>query len=313
MSHAQLYRRPTAVTVLAVLNFIGGPLSLLLGVVSIFAAQSGDPETTTIFTILGFVYIGFGVLGTLTAVGLWNLKSYGRVLQIAASIIGLLGIPVGTIISAVILWYMFKPGVKVLFSEKPVAQLSTWEIAEAQRVQGGSAAVIVLAIVLPIVLIAFIGILAAIAIPSLLRARVSANEAMAIGDIRTVISAQTAYAQANGGYYDSLECLAAPQECIPGYPAEGPVFLSGPVDGVRSGYQRELFFGAPADSNDVAFANLSPSSVSSFVFVAYPATPGTTGVRSFCGDETGMICAIADGASPQPVDGRCPPSCVPLQ
>ena len=55
-------------------------------------------------------------------------------------------------------------------------------------------------------------ILAAIAIPSLLRARVSANEAQAIGDIRTVISAQRTYASTNGGYFDTLDCLATTHE-----------------------------------------------------------------------------------------------------
>ena len=53
-----------------------------------------------------------------------------------------------------------------------------------------------------LIVVAIIGIIAAIAIPSLLRARVSANESATIGDIRTVISAQAAYQSANGGWYD---------------------------------------------------------------------------------------------------------------
>ena len=43
-----------------------------------------------------------------------------------------------------------------------------------------------------LIVVAIIGIIAAIAIPSLLRARVSSNEAAAVGDIRTVISAEAA-------------------------------------------------------------------------------------------------------------------------
>ena len=65
----------------------------------------------------------------------------------------------------------------------------------------------------------------AIAIPSLLKARASANESAAIGDCRTVISAQHAYASANGGFFDSLECLAFPTSCIPNYPVNAPQFL----------------------------------------------------------------------------------------
>ena len=50
-----------------------------------------------------------------------------------------------------------------------------------------------------LIVVAIIGIIAAIAIPSLLRARVSANESATIGDIRTVISAEAAYHSANAG------------------------------------------------------------------------------------------------------------------
>ena len=52
-----------------------------------------------------------------------------------------------------------------------------------------------------LIVVAIIGILAAIAIPSLLRARVSANEAQAIGDTRTVMSAKITYATNNCGFF----------------------------------------------------------------------------------------------------------------
>src|SRR6187401_1480318 len=64
-----------------------------------------------------------------------------------------------------------------------------------------------------LIVVAIIGIIAAIAIPSLLRARVSANEAAAIGDTRTVISAEAAYQSANSGFYGQLTCMATPSGC----------------------------------------------------------------------------------------------------
>ena len=72
-----------------------------------------------------------------------------------------------------------------------------------------------------LIVVAIIGIIAAIAIPSLLRARVSANEAAAIGDTRTVISGEAAYQSANSGFYGNLTCLATPASCIPGYTSAG--------------------------------------------------------------------------------------------
>src|SRR5512147_1888880 len=78
-----------------------------------------------------------------------------------------------------------------------------------------------------LIVVAIIGIIAAIAIPSVLRARVSANESATIGDIRTIISAQAAYQGSNGGWYDGdLTCLNIPATgCIPGYPSSAPNFL----------------------------------------------------------------------------------------
>ena len=66
--------------------------------------------------------------------------------------------------------------------------------------KGMSTVLIVVLVVAALGLIAVvaIGIIAAIAIPSLLRARIAANEAMAIGNLRTVISAEAAYQSANG-------------------------------------------------------------------------------------------------------------------
>jgi type II secretory pathway pseudopilin PulG len=263
---------------------------------------------------LGAVYAILGVLSIVCAIGLWNLKSYGRAIQLVYSFIGLLGIPIGTLISALILVYLYKPGVKVLFSETPPSHLSPADIAEVTKLSESSGiTVAVIAVVVLLLLVAFIGIIAAIAIPSLLRARVSANEAQAIGDLRTVISAEAAYASSNGGHYDQLECLAKPQECIPGYPPTGPSFLQEVFPTVKSGYQREFQGGLPADGSEVAFANLSPSSVQSFVYLAYPVTPGTTGIRGFCGDYTGRICVTPDGSRPAVVEGRCDPACMPLE
>jgi type IV pilus assembly protein PilA len=59
-----------------------------------------------------------------------------------------------------------------------------------------------------LIVVAIIGIIAAIAVPGLLRARMSGNEASAIGSMRAINSAQAAYSSSNsGGYANSLEIL----------------------------------------------------------------------------------------------------------
>src|SRR6266545_1209512 len=80
-----------------------------------------------------------------------------------------------------------------------------------------------------LIVVAIIGIIAAIAIPSLLRARISANESATIGDIRTVVSAEAAFQSSNSGFYGVLTCLNIPSNgsCISGYNAAAPTFLDG--------------------------------------------------------------------------------------
>lgn len=166
---------------------------------------------------------------------------------------------------------------------------------------------------LGIVLIPVMGIIAAIAIPSLLRARVSANESVAIGDCRTVISAQHAYASANGGFFDSLECLALPVSCIPEYPVAGPNFLDEATAGasVKNGYLRTFYPGPPATPTDQS--RVSPTSLTSFAYVAEPQEPGASGTRAFCGDSTGRVCATPSGQMSPVVDGVCPVDCPDLR
>jgi prepilin-type N-terminal cleavage/methylation domain-containing protein len=155
-----------------------------------------------------------------------------------------------------------------------------------------------------LIVVAIIGIIAAIAIPSLLRARVSANEAATIGDIRTVISAQAAFQSANGGWYTGVfTCLnvVTSPACIPNYPTNAPTFLDTSIAGLasKSGYARTFAAGAtPAPLN----TNVSgTNSVSSYVYEATPVSQGQTGVRGFGGDSSGILCFSANGVAPATV------------
>ena len=147
-----------------------------------------------------------------------------------------------------------------------------------------------------LIVVAIIGIIAAIAIPSLLRARVSANESATIGDIRTVISGEAAYQSANGGWYDQISCMNAP--CIPSYPAGAPTFLDSNLArlATKSGYDRS--FGAGPTPARINTAISSTSSLSSYGYTAQPVTQGQTGVRGFGGDSSGVLCFTANGAAP---------------
>jgi type IV pilus assembly protein PilA len=151
-----------------------------------------------------------------------------------------------------------------------------------------------------LIVVAIIGIIAAIAIPSLLRARVSANESATIGDIRTVISAQAAYQSANGGFYDSnLTCMVNPfTGCIPQYPTTSPTFLDSQVAGLisKSGYDRAFAGGSAPQTFNTGIS--SPGSVVTYAYAASPQSQGQTGVRGFAGDSSGVLCFTSTGAAP---------------
>jgi prepilin-type N-terminal cleavage/methylation domain-containing protein len=151
-----------------------------------------------------------------------------------------------------------------------------------------------------LIVVAIIGIIAAIAIPSLLRARVSANESATIGDIRTVISAQAAYQSANGGWYSpSLACLMNPfAGCIPNYPAGAPTFVDSAIGSglSKSGYNRQFVQGNPALNINPNITG--PGSLATYAYLASPVANNQTGVRGFGGDASGVLCSTPTGTAP---------------
>jgi len=158
-----------------------------------------------------------------------------------------------------------------------------------------------------LIVVAIIGIIAAIAIPSLLRARVAANEAGTIGDTRTLISAEAAYHAASGGYYGTPTCLLDPTGagCIPSYPANAPVFLDSQIAALtaKSGYTRSM---------DVSAA--VTGGLACYVYAATPIANSQTGVRGFAADCSGVVCSTPDGTNvPLLGPGRMDPACTPLQ
>jgi prepilin-type N-terminal cleavage/methylation domain-containing protein len=155
-----------------------------------------------------------------------------------------------------------------------------------------------------VVVVAIAGILAAVVIPALITGRVAANESATLGDIRTIISAQTAYRSVNSGFYEgNLWCLVAPSNapCIPSYPSNGPTFLDSTLGSLiaKTGYNRAFTAGPFVQPPPPA----SPGSVLGYRYDATPITIFVTGVRGFAADQAGRICATANGT---PVGGSGP-------
>jgi type IV pilus assembly protein PilA len=143
-----------------------------------------------------------------------------------------------------------------------------------------------------LIVVAIIGIIAAIAVPGLLRARMSGNEASAIGSVRTISSAEATYASScgGGGYATTIDDLAKAPTA--GGPAFIPADLAAAKTGgtPKSGYTFGL---AGAGATVLAAADTcntaSAASTAGFFATAAPATAGSTGTRYFATDQSGQI------------------------
>ena len=144
-----------------------------------------------------------------------------------------------------------------------------------------------------LIVVAIIGIIAAIAVPGLLRARISGNEASAIGSLRAIVSSQADYNGLNRGYATDLADLAAlcAGMTVP--------FISPDlnVNGVaKSGYTFNLANGA----NGVAGPNDCNGTATSTTFYASatPQSVGTTGNRAFATNVGSAIWQDTTGVPP---------------
>jgi type IV pilus assembly protein PilA len=146
-----------------------------------------------------------------------------------------------------------------------------------------------------LIVVAIIGIIAAIAIPGLLRARQSGNEASAIGSVRGIASAEATFAAScgGGGYAQSLEDLFLE-------PAGGVPFIS--PDLATTGVTKSGYIVTLEPGTDVTVVtatadvcNGAADAIATFYAHAEPSVVGSTGQRAFATDHRGTIYQKADG------------------
>jgi uncharacterized membrane protein (DUF2068 family) len=134
-------QRPTGVTILAVLQIIGGILSLIFGVSSLLFGGlmvASDAANTTgaeidvgpILLVAGLLALVSGLIGLIAGYGLFTLKGWGwtlalvfSVLNVIRSLLGMFqggnvpGAIIGIVISGLIIYYLMTPTVKRAFGK----------------------------------------------------------------------------------------------------------------------------------------------------------------------------------------------------
>ena len=148
-----------------------------------------------------------------------------------------------------------------------------------------------------LIVVAIIGIIAAIAIPGLLRARMAGNEASAIGSVRAINSGQAAFASAGTGspYAITLPRLGA--GCTAG--TQGfisPDIAVAPFE--KSGYRLALGDTTAVPAADQGTACDGATGRSGYYLTAAPVSVGTSGQRAFATNTIGTIYVNVSGVPP---------------
>ena len=145
-----------------------------------------------------------------------------------------------------------------------------------------------------LIVVAIILIIAAIAIPNLIKSKMAANEAGAAGTVRTINTAEATYSAVcpQAGYSATLPEMFTGAICAGGAGIVDSTL--GAAGGVKSGY---TLVETGANAVNGAFTTFSAT--------ATPITLGTSGTRMFCSDQTNVIyfdpagaaCTLGGGAA----------------
>ena len=156
-----------------------------------------------------------------------------------------------------------------------------------------------------LIVVAIILIIAAIAIPNLLRSRMAANEASAVGSIRTINTAEVTYASTypNVGFAATLTALGPDSSGVGGTSAN-----SGLIDVVLG------CASMPCIKSGYSFALAATGTpVATYTINGDPQTAGQTGQRHFCSDQSGVIRYDVTNAIGANSGANCDAAVAPLQ
>ena len=141
-----------------------------------------------------------------------------------------------------------------------------------------------------LIVVAIILIIAAIAIPNLLRARIAANESSSVSAIRTINTAETTYQTAypTVGYSDTLVALG-PGAGVQACPAGGPTSLASCL--LDSALSNNIVAGGKSGYTVDAIGAKVGAATTNVVYGvgSAPLVFNQTGVRRFCSEEDGVL------------------------
>jgi prepilin-type N-terminal cleavage/methylation domain-containing protein len=136
-----------------------------------------------------------------------------------------------------------------------------------------------------LIVVAIILIIAAIAIPNLLRSKMAANEASAVATLRTLNTSAVAYSTTYSNYPPSLASM-------------GPIASGGTPSSTTADLVDSVLGKDPATKSGYTFVYVgSGTPTSSYGITATPVNVGSTGQRGFFTNQSGVIRSDPSGAA----------------
>jgi type IV pilus assembly protein PilA len=149
-----------------------------------------------------------------------------------------------------------------------------------------------------LIVVAIILIIAAIAIPNLLRAKIAANQSSAVQTLRTMTSAEQTFSSTyNDGFTLTLAQLGGPAGSASCVNAGLIDEVLSTVPNKKSGYAYAFTPNGKAALSAGVPVACGVSGDTGYSISATPATAGATGTASYCVDETGVIRVNAAGVA----------------
>ena len=191
------------------------------------------------------------------------------------------GMAIGSLICGLLPFFILTPIAAVVLGHMALSQIKH----SAGRLEGKGIAIAGLVLgygciaMLPIILI-----IAAIAIPNLMHARIAANESSATASVRSLNTAELTYATVHPekGFTCSFDDLKSDR------------IIDEPLaSGSRNGYVFELV-GCKAENPDGANTQ--------YQVIAYPIQKGRSGTKAFCSDQTDVVRYVATGSGEDCLD-----------
>jgi len=286
-------KRPGIITLFATMQFAGAVFWFCLaGAVAVVLSGVRAPVLATVVVA---VFCGIAILLQLVCgIGLWKMRSWGRIMQMILACIGLFVFPIGTVVAILMLMYLAHPGVRLLFSGKTAEQMTPDDMSHIAKVFEPSRVRKMIAIpAVAVVALTWVAVAAILVPQALQRAVMAANEQRAIEALASLSQAQTQYAAecGKGGFAASFEALdTLPDATIPA--SKG---IAGPIRGV-GGYWISLQQAAGTATGPIDCHGVP--TVTGWYAKATPQTFQSTGMRSFAMNDAGVMWQTSTAEAP---------------